>query len=940
MGGFAVMNGKTIPALISAITCLVILFSGCGNDLTESISGDVEEANTISAPAVTGTAVTNDTAPIWTWTPVPDAEFYRFGFSEGEWIEAFSEELSYTPSAPLAEGSYTLYVQAGKGANVWSDSASFTISIDLTPPEAPVVTGISLTNDTTPQWTWNTNNDAAVYRYGFSEGAWISQDSEAVSFTPSSVMDEGIYTLYVQARDAVGNWSSSGSFSITIDLTAPTISGLVSSSEPVLSVTWNWDSDETSVEYRFIVNQVPDPVSDWSAASWGGVQTYTLEGVTGTYYLHIQVKDALETVSSEITVSAVLDNTPPDSPTVSGTDTTANSNPEWTWNVPADTNSFRYQTDSESEDGWMEVAGLVTSYQPSGDDLLSEGDHTLYVQAADDLGNWSASGSKTTIVFLDPPETPDPADGSVLMELTPMLTWEDVGYASAYRIQVNTAEDFSGTMIDDDSEVWGPDEYQIPGGLDSGGEYFWRVKARNTEGIWGATWSSVWSFSIRETWALSLGGTGTETINSIIETSGGNFVLAGNNSTYESNGDMWIAKTDPLGQVLWEKNLGTADDSDSASMIRETSDSGFIVAGSGVFSSVNWYDHPWIVKLDSSGAVEWERLISGIYDEKIYSITETSDGGYVACGYTPNFSADSDDAWIFKLDSELALEWANLYGGSAGGYDYTYSVVQTTDGGFIAAGSTGSFTTGLGDEAWIMKLASDGSVSWAKCFGRTSDAWTDVFYDVKQINVDEKNPDGGYIAVGISRLSSGYYDILAMKLELDGDLVWIRSLGLGSYTEYGYSVLQTSEGDFMLTGSEERTISPYDYNPLMVKLSSSGDSILWQKLFEGTGDDGANAVSMTSSGGFILAGYTNSYGAGGYDGWIIRIDSSGDCGSLDSDAGVDFSDSGDNSDFTVTVASVTVTDMTGDGDLALTDTASASVETSSSSASVYQVPEP
>ena len=115
------MNKKLASIAFSAVS--VILFITCTNNLLDDITREVAQATTISAPEVTGSLLTNDRTPAWSWSPVPDAEYYRFGFSEEAWIETESEALNYVSPANLAEGNHTFYVQAGKSPNVWSQSA-------------------------------------------------------------------------------------------------------------------------------------------------------------------------------------------------------------------------------------------------------------------------------------------------------------------------------------------------------------------------------------------------------------------------------------------------------------------------------------------------------------------------------------------------------------------------------------------------------------------------------------------------------------------------------------------------------------------------------------------------------------------------------------------------------------------------------------------------
>ena len=178
------------------------------------------------APFVWGTTPTNDTTPTWSWTSGGGGTGnYRYKLNDPDLDTDATETTatSYTPGTALAQGSHILYVQE-MNAGTWSSSGSFTIIIDTTPPGAPVVSGTTPTNDTTPTWTWTSGAGGyGYYRYKLNNpdlttGAVLTTRR---SYTSGTALAQGSYTLYVQAQDAAGNWSSSGGHTIKIDTTAP-----------------------------------------------------------------------------------------------------------------------------------------------------------------------------------------------------------------------------------------------------------------------------------------------------------------------------------------------------------------------------------------------------------------------------------------------------------------------------------------------------------------------------------------------------------------------------------------------------------------------------------------------------------------------------------------------------------------------------------------------
>ena len=145
----------------------------------------------------------------------------------------------------------------------------------------------------------------------------------------------------------------------------------------------------------------------------------------------------------------------------------------------------------------------------------------------------------------------------------------------------------------------------------------------------------------------------------------------------------------------------------------------------------------WILKLDQAGTVSWQKTYGGSGYEYAYSIQQTSDGGYIVAGDTSSFGAGDDDMWILKLDQDGTVSWQKTYGGVSGD-DHAHSIQQTTDGGYIVAGYT-DVLWGWRSDMWILKLDQTGNVSWQKTYGGTD---FDEAYSIQQTS------DGGYIVAG------------------------------------------------------------------------------------------------------------------------------------------------------------------------------------------------
>jgi len=301
-----------------------------------------------------------------------------------------------------------------------------------------------------------------------------------------------------------------------------------------------------------------------------------------------------------------------------------------------------------------------------------------------------------------------------------------------------------------------------------------------------------------------------------------------------------------------QKTFGGSGE-DVAYSIQQTTDGGYIVTGyTSSFGAVDY--HAYILKLNSDRSLAWQKIFGGNYYNKAYSIQQTTDDGYIAAGYT------SGDVYFLKLNSDGSLAWQKTFGGS--GEDVAYSIQQTTDGGFIVAGCTSSFGAG-GYDIYILKLNSSGTLIWQKTFGGGFD---DKVYSIQQTT------DGGYIVAGYTdSFGAGGYDVYVLKLNSDGSLAWQKTYGGNGYDK-AYSIQQTTDGGFIVAGYTESFGAGGDV--YILKLNSGG-SLAWQKTFGGWSWDNAYSIQQTTDGGFIVAGCTYSFGAGGYDVYVLKLNSDG-----------------------------------------------------------------
>lgn len=301
-------------------------------------------------------------------------------------------------------------------------------------------------------------------------------------------------------------------------------------------------------------------------------------------------------------------------------------------------------------------------------------------------------------------------------------------------------------------------------------------------------------------------------------------------------------------------------------------------------------------------ALVWQKSLGGSTTDEAYSISQTTDGGYIVAG--PSQSIDGQvtghhgtpsnfDYWIAKINDTGAIQWENSFGGTAD--DILFSVQQTKDGGYILAGAAESIDGDLSTcdiweyDYWLIKLTSTGALSWKSCYGGHGGGAFNEAFAVQQ------TPDSGFVVAGYTNSTdsgevTGYHggnDYWILKTSPTGGFQWAKCLG-GSASDIckgvhttpggGYIVCgSSSSGDGQVTGHKGIVGIP-DY--WVVKLDDTG-GLSWEKSYGGSGTDQATSVIPTLDGGYIVVGNSNSTDSqvtgnhGGYDIWAVKIDDTG-----------------------------------------------------------------
>lgn len=399
-------------------------------------------------------------------------------------------------------------------------------------------------------------------------------------------------------------------------------------------------------------------------------------------------------------------------------------------------------------------------------------------------------------------------------------------------------------------------------------------------------WLSVFAQDPAIIWQKTIGGNAGDFSVAFESTTDGGYIIGGystsnmsGDKTENSNGgtDIWIVKLDVNGNIQWQNTIGGSGE-DLLVSIKQTSDGGYII-GAGSDSNISGdktensrggLDY-WIIKLDSSGTISWQKTYGGAQPDFDAYVVETTDGGFFVGGYSDSdISGDKTDPtngqrdfWALKLNSTGNVIWQNSIGGALVDRAAAASF-QTADGGFLMCGQSTSNVGGDktensrgGNDYWIVKLNSNGTIQWDKTIGGSS---ADLLRDVIQTT------DGGFLLGGYSTSnisgdktenSQGNYDYWILKLNSTGNIMWQNTIG-GSGIDYPRDIKQLSDGNYMIAGWSNSNISGdktensnggYDF--WLVKLNASGN-IISQNSIGGSGDESGTYIIEKAEGNFTM----------------------------------------------------------------------------------------
>ncbi|MFZ7138672.1 MAG: hypothetical protein ACOWW1_09690 [archaeon] len=360
-------------------------------------------------------------------------------------------------------------------------------------------------------------------------------------------------------------------------------------------------------------------------------------------------------------------------------------------------------------------------------------------------------------------------------------------------------------------------------------------------------------------WNQTYGGEATDFVRSLIQTSDGGYAMAGWTESYGAGGtDYWLVKTDSQGNTQWSQTYGGTG-SENAHAVVQTTDEGYALTGYRQLKS-DMERTCWLVKTDSEGNMNWNQTFSGSENYLAYSLVETSDGGLIIAGTSFSSDVGNYDLWIIKTDATGEQQWNKTFGGN--GFEEASSVIETSDENFVITGYTTSFGSGNYD-GWLIKTDSDGNMQWNQTYGGAN--WDELCSVVQTI-------DRGYAMCGMTASYNGTSnDFWLVKTDADGNMVWNQTYDAGYY-EKAHAIVETSDGGLGIAGYISYSTFKNDF--WLIKTDSTGN-IQWNQTY-GTEKDWDIAYSLiqTADGGYALVGETLSTDDK-VDWWLIKTDGQG-----------------------------------------------------------------
>ncbi|HKR03863.1 MAG TPA: hypothetical protein VJY62_04440, partial [Bacteroidia bacterium] len=261
----------------------------------------------------------------------------------------------------------------------------------------------------------------------------------------------------------------------------------------------------------------------------------------------------------------------------------------------------------------------------------------------------------------------------------------------------------------------------------------------------------------------------------------------------------------------------------------------------------------------SFAQITFQKTYGGTDREFAGSGQQTNDSGFIMTGSTYSFRTLQNDVYLVKTNPQGDTMWTRAFHATL--YETGWSVQQTADSGFIISAGTQSTSSPGSQHIYLIKTDANGNLSWSKTI---ADISIDQSLNIKQTF------DGGYILAGYTlNYPYPFYNAYLVKINAVGGIVWTKTYGgWGASQQKAVSVQQTADSGYVLCGNTNWN-AVGDNDIFIIKTNSTGDT-LWTKNYGGTGLDIAFSIENTTDNGYIVCGYTQSFGAGGNDMYVVK----------------------------------------------------------------------
>ncbi len=359
-------------------------------------------------------------------------------------------------------------------------------------------------------------------------------------------------------------------------------------------------------------------------------------------------------------------------------------------------------------------------------------------------------------------------------------------------------------------------------------------------------------------WTHTYGSAANEQARCVIQTADGGYAFVGTTrDTQYGDPDIWLVKVDADGSEQWSTTFG-GDLREAGMGLCAAPDGGYVLTGYTTSLGSGWRDL-WVIKTDANGTLVWEYLDGTFENDEGWCVIPVSAGGYAVAGYT---ETGSNDTWfqatLHRLSEDGDLLWSQEFGEDQ--EEWGESVVETPDGNFILAGTTGSFTGNR--DAYLVGVDPDGYELWETYRHIGNSDWGHAACLTH-------DGTGVFVAGQADQHNSDLYQAFAARADLDGTWTWNFRYGMTTFYDYARTVCALADGGCIISGiTKDYTTDKNDM--LLVRVDANGYTVWRTQIGEADVVEWAFDMKPTADGGHIIAGYTDS-GEGGYDACLIKL---------------------------------------------------------------------